>query len=190
MSWTSWGQTATSCAKPAWRSGARSGAGSVSRTNNLATSPTSPLHTLSWMQQFGRGSSDSANKCVHDRRAPGNACSFLNTGDNLAVDRGTAVLLGTRGWIGVCASCLRLRNLTQLTWMCWERLREKEVLGRISSGTVTLASLSPLCGRSRSPHGAGVTELPEKRANTGRETGRDRCRYISDEIGQVHTGCP
>ncbi|EDM03748.1 rCG33494 [Rattus norvegicus] len=40
------------CAKPAWRSAARSGAGSVYRTNNLATSPASPLHILSSMQQW------------------------------------------------------------------------------------------------------------------------------------------
>lgn len=95
---------------------------------------------------MGVGSSDSANKYVFTIGVlrEMHALSEIQeiTGKYVA-DRGTTVLPGTRGWIGVCASCLGLRSLTRLTWICPGRPREIEVLGRISSGTITLASPSP-----------------------------------------------
>lgn len=106
MNWTWWGRTVLRGARRAWRSAARSGAGSVYRIDSPATSAPSSFRTLSALQHLGCGNSEACNKYLFTVVVLWEMHTFSEISEinYLALDRGTAVLLGTRGWIGVCAS--------------------------------------------------------------------------------------
>lgn len=95
-----------------------------------------------------------------------NAFSEISEIKYLALDRGTAVLLGTRGWIGVWALRPGLLNLTGLVGYAGSGLRGR-VLGRTSSG-IAILPCQYAVRAFLSLHLTRGTEVRERRVKPGR----------------------